>query len=205
MLLKICGISHVDDAIAAAQAGADFIGVILVPSSKRHVSLEQAERIFAMSPVRNVLVTRDMPLAELQCIIDRLHPHAVQLHGGESADYATAIRHTNVWKAFNLNSPFDLNAATAFPAEFIVADSGGGTGTPCDWQMAAALARRRKILLAGGIDAKNVQEAIDAVQPDGIDVSSGVESAPGIKAPIKLKNLAEAISRMNSQKPQRQH
>ncbi len=205
MLLKICGITHVDDAIAAAQAGADFIGVILVPSSKRHVSLEQAERIFAMSPVRNVLVTRDMPLAELQRIIDCLHPYAVQLHGRESADYATAIRHVNVWKAFNLNGPFDLNAATAFPAEFIVADSGGGTGTPCDWQMAAALARRRKILLAGGIDAENVQEAIDAVQPDGIDVSGGVESAPGIKAPIKLKNLAEAISRMNSQKPQRQH
>jgi len=94
-----------------------------------------------------------------------------------------------VWKAFNLNILDNLQEVLDFPADMIVADSGGGTGKPCDWTRAAELARRRSIFLAGGITPENVQEAIAAVHPVGIDVAGGVESAPGIKDHEKIHQL----------------
>jgi len=199
MLLKICGITSVNDALAAASAGADFLGLILVSGSKRFVTPEQAASIIAASSAKCVLVTRDLPLAALQTLVDNLHPYAVQLHGGESAEYASALRRVQVWKAFNLNSQLDLDAAAAFPAELLVADSGGGTGKPCDWRLAAALARRHRLLLAGGLCIENVLEAIAAVQPEGIDISGGVEASPGVKDHGKLRSLAALLSRQEKQ------
>ena len=190
MLLKICGITREEDARYVAMCGVDFIGVIHVESSKRFVTVEQAKNIFAIAkPVKTILVVRDMELEKLQAIIDDIHPYAVQLHGHESADYATHIKDVKIWKAFNLNMLDNLQEVLDFPADMIIADSGGGTGKPCDWARAAELAHRCPVMLAGGITSENVQEAIAAVHPVGIDVAGGVESAPGIKDHEKIHQL----------------
>ena len=190
MLLKICGITREEDARYVAMCGADFIGAIHVESSKRFVTVEQAKNIFAVvKSAKTVLVVRDMELEKLQAIIDDIHPYAVQLHGHESPEYAMSLKDVKVWKAFNLNTLNDLQEAVVFPAEFIVADSGGGTGKTCDWTRAAELARRRPVLLAGGITPDNVCKAVAAVHPVGIDVAGGVESAPSIKDHEKIHQL----------------
>jgi phosphoribosylanthranilate isomerase len=190
MLLKICGITREEDARYVAMCGVDFIGVIHVESSKRFVTVEQAKNIFAIAkPVKTILVVRDMELEKLQAIIDDIHPYAVQLHGHESVDYATRLKDVKIWKAFNVNTLNNLQDVLDYPADMIVADSGGGTGKTCDWTRAAELAHRCPVMLAGGITSENVQEAIAAVHPVGIDVAGGVESAPGIKDHEKIHQL----------------
>ena len=175
MLLKLCGITRP------------------VPGTPRFVPCESIPVLMAAAHIKKVFVVRDMPLAELNALIAEFRPDAVQLHGNESADYAQSITGTIVWKAFNLNSEAALAEAEAFPCALVVADSGGGTGRPCRWDLAARLASVRPVLLGGGITPDNVREAIAQVRPAGIDVSSGVESAPGIKDHLLIQKLAERI------------
>ena len=199
MLLKICGITREEDARYVASVHADFIGAIIVPGSKRQVTPDQAARIFAAAPtLHSVLVVRDMELDVLQGIISAIHPYAVQLHGGEPPEYASCLKGTHIWKAFNLNTLEDLSLAADYPAEMVVADSGGGTGRPCDWSKAAQLAQMRPILLAGGLTPDNIQAAIDAVHPAGIDLAGGVEAAPGIKDHDKIKRVATLLNKASS-------
>lgn len=190
MLLKICGITREEDARYTAMCGADFIGAICVELSKRFVTTEQAKRIFvAAKPAKSVLVVRDMELDRLQAIIDDIHPYAVQLHGHETPEYAARLKDVKIWKAFNINTLNDLQEVLDFPADIIVADSGGGTGKPCDWIRAAELARRRSVFLAGGITPDNVCQAVATVHPVGIDVAGGMEISPGIKNHEKIHQL----------------
>lgn len=193
MLLKICGLTLAEDMAAAEQAGAEYAGMILVPGTPRFVPCEQISVLMAAARCKKVFVVRDMPLDELNALVAEFRPDAVQLHGNESADYARAVTGTEVWKAFNLNSEAALSEAEAFPCSVVVADSGGGTGRPCRWDLAARLAARRTVFLGGGITPDNVREAITQVRPAGIDVSSGVESAPGVKDRNIIQKLAERI------------
>lgn len=193
MLLKICGITRPEDMAAAEQAGATYTGMILVPGTPRFIPTERIPVLMAAARCKKVFVVRDMPLNELNVLIAEFRPDAVQLHGSESADYARSVIGTEVWKAFNLNSETALAEAEAFPCAMLVADSGGGTGRPCRWDLAAHLASVRPIFLGGGITPDNVQEAIAQIRPAGIDVSSGVESAPGIKDRLLIQKLAERI------------
>ena len=193
MLLKLCGITRPEDRAAAERAGADYVGMILVPGTPRFIPRERIPVLMAAAHCRKVFVVRDMPLDELNSLIAEFCPDAVQLHGNESADYARNVTGTEVWKAFNLNSETVLAEAEAFPCAMVVADSGGGTGRPCRWDLAARLASVRPVLLGGGITPDIVREAITQVRPAGIDVSSGVESAPGIKDHNLIQKLAERI------------
>lgn len=193
MLLKICGITRPEDMAAVEHAGAAYTGMILVPGTPRFVPRERIPVLMAAARCKKVFVVRDMPLNELNTLIAEFRPDAVQLHGNESADYARSITGTEVWKAFNLNSEAALAEAEAFPCAMVVADSGGGTGRPCRWDLAARLASVRPIFLGGGITPDNVRDAITQVHPAGIDVSSGVESAPGVKDHTLIQKLAERI------------
>ena len=193
MLLKICGITRPEDMAAAEQAGATYTGMILVPGTPRFVPRERIPALMAAARCKKVFVVRDMPLDELNNLITEFRPDAVQLHGNESADYARSVVGAEVWKAFNLNSETVLAEAEAFPCSMVVADSGGGTGHPCRWDLAARLASVRSVFLGGGITPDNVREAINQVHPAGIDVSSGVESAPGVKDRLLIQKLAERI------------
>ena len=194
MLLKICGITRVEDMAAVGRAGADYAGIILVPRSPRFVPRDRIAALMSAAPsAKKVFVVRDMPLDELNALIAEFRPYAVQLHGSETADYARGVTGAAVWKAFNLNSETVLAEAEAFPCAMVVADSGGGTGRPCDWTLAARLAAKRRILLAGGVTPDNVRDAVGRVKPAGIDVSGGVESAPGIKDGKLIQLIAERI------------
>ncbi len=193
MLLKLCGITRPEDMAAAELAGAAYTGMILVPGTPRFVPRDRIPVLMAAARTKKVFVVRDMPLDELNNLVADFRPDAVQLHGNESADYAQSIIGTEVWKAFNLNSETVLAEAEAFPCAMVVADSGGGTGRPCRWDLAARLAAVRPVLLGGGITPDNVRNAINQVHPAGIDVSSGVESAPGIKDHNLIQKLAERI------------
>ena len=178
---------------AAARAGADYAGMVLVPRTPRFVPRGRIAELMAAASCRKVFVVRDLPLDELNALIAEFHPDAVQLHGHETPDYANSVTGAVVWKAFNLNSEAVLAEAEAFPCAIIVADSGGGTGRPCRWDLAEKLARKRPIMLAGGITPENVRKAVAQVRPAGIDVSSGVESAPGIKDSQLIQTLVERI------------
>jgi len=193
MILKLCGITRPEDMAASARAGADYAGMVLVPGTPRFVPRGRIAELMAAAPCRKVFVVRDMALDELNALIAEYHPDVVQLHGHESPDYAKSVVGTEVWKAFNLNSETVLAEAEAFPCAMVVADSGGGSGHVCRWDLAERLARRRAVMLAGGITPENVREAVAQVRPAGIDVSSGVESAPGIKDSLLIQTLVERI------------
>jgi len=193
MLLKLCGITRPEDMAVAEEAGADYTGMILVPGTPRFVPRTKIPSLMAACRCKKVFVVRDMPLDELNALIAEFRPDVVQLHGSESADYARTVAGTEVWKAFNLNSDAVLPEAEAFPCALVVADSGGGTGRPCRWDLAARLASVRPVFLGGGITPDNVRTAAEQVRPAGIDVSSGVESVPGVKDRNLIQILAERI------------
>ena len=193
MILKLCGITRGEDMAAAARAGADYAGMVLVPGTPRFVPRGRIAELMAAASCKKVFVVRDMPLDELNTMIAEFRPDVVQLHGNESPEYAKNVTGTEVWKAFNLNAEAVLAEAEGFPCAIVVADSGGGSGRVCRWDLAEKLARRRPIMLAGGISPENVRDAVMQVRPAGIDVSSGVESAPGIKDDILIQTLVERI------------
>ena len=134
-----------------------------------------------------------MELPTLQKLIDELQPYAVQLHGSETLEYANALNGTRIWKACNLKDEADLHQMLDYPSEMLVADSGGGTGRPCNWNLAARLAKIRPIFLAGGINADNLKEAIGTVNPAGIDIAGGAECEPGIKDFAKIKQIVDIM------------
>ena len=104
MILKLCGITRPEDMAAAARAGADYAGMVLVPGTPRFVPRERISGLMAVAPCRKVFVVRDLPLDELNALIAEFRPDVVQLHGHETPDYAKSVTGAEVWKAFNLNS-----------------------------------------------------------------------------------------------------
>jgi phosphoribosylanthranilate isomerase len=202
VFVKICGITRLEDAEAAVQAGAAALGFIFWPGSPRAVDPHQAGTIIASLPafVTAVGVFVDQPAEYVNEVASVAQLGAVQLHGEESADYVTTMSRPVV-KAVAIRNGFEPDATSidVWPSRIrMLLDvhdpvHKGGTGRLVDWSVAAAIARRRPIILAGGLTADNVGDAITHVRPFGIDVSSGVEAAPGIKDHGRIKALFEAI------------
>lgn len=199
MLVKICGITRMADAEAAVDAGADAIGFVFWPKSPRFVDPFRARAIARALPpfVTTVGVFVNQPIAYVNGVTALVRLGAVQLHGDEDAAYATDLA-APVLKAIGLDGA-DEPPLDVWPADVTllldVYDTArrGGTGRMVDWSRAAAIARRRRALLAGGLTPDNVASAIARVEPFGIDVSSGVESSPGVKDHFKLRALFDAI------------
>ena len=184
MFVKICGITRVDDALHAAAHGADALGFVFWPKSPRFITPARAAEIVAELPpsLMTVGVFVNEPIDGVIDAVQRAGLTTVQLHGDEPPAYADAI----AWPILRAMS-LDEVALTAWPAEttFLLdaanAATRGGTGRTIDWDRAAETARRRKVILAGGLTPDNVAAAIRSVRPFGVDVSSGVEAAPGAK------------------------
>ncbi len=190
---KICGLTRVEDVVAATQAGASYLGFVMVPNTPRCLTAERAATLFAASPLPKVLVVGDLPFDAVQRLVDILRPACVQLHRSEPAAFAAALCNVRVWRAFSLKTAADVEEAAAYPAEAIVADTGkGGSGLVGDWTLARRLAQRRRVILAGGLTAANVREGFLATGAFAVDCSSGVEAAPGIKDPDRLAAFAAA-------------
>lgn len=199
MLVKICGITNVDDAKAAAARGADAIGFVFWPSSPRFIEPDVARSIVAMLPpsIAAVGVFVNQPSAHINDVAARVGLRAVQLHGDESEAFAGEISRP-VIKAIALKAGSEADVARWPKRITLLLDvhdpvRRGGTGTKVDWSMAGELARHRRVILAGGLNPENVVEAITRVRPYGIDVSSGVERAPGQKDHERLAALFEAV------------
>ena len=196
MIVKICGITRPEDAEAAVAAGAGAIGFVFWPGSPRFIDPHRARRIAAALPplVTAVGVFVNQPIAYVNGVASLARLGAVQLHGDETPAFAAAVS-SPVIKALSPGSA-DLGA---WPARVRVLldvhdpEARGGTGRTIDWTAAAAVAARREILLAGGLTPANVADAVARVRPFGIDVSSGVERAPGIKDHQRLRALFEAV------------
>jgi phosphoribosylanthranilate isomerase len=197
MFVKICGITRLEDAEAAVAAGASAIGFVFWPDSPRFVDPDTARQIAARLPafVTPVGVFVNQPLQHVKAVASLVRLGAVQLHGDETPADAAALA-MPVIKAL----PVESVATQTWPSSTVllldVHDpvKRGGTGRTIDWTAAAAIAAQRKILLAGGLTPDNVADAVARVRPFGIDVSSGVERAPGIKDHQRLRALFEAMA-----------
>jgi len=194
MLVKVCGITRLEDAAASVDAGAGAIGFVFWPDSPRFVDPYRARAIAATLPpfVTAVVLFVNQALSHVNAVAALVRLGAVQLHGDETPSFAAGVS-APVIRAL------PVGAAAAWPdGTTLLLDAHdpvkrGGTGRTIDWTAAADLAARRRVLLAGGLTPDNVADAIARVRPFGIDVSSGVERAPGIKDHQRLRALFEAV------------
>jgi indole-3-glycerol phosphate synthase/phosphoribosylanthranilate isomerase len=194
---KVCGLTRAEDAKASYAAGAVFGGLIFVEGSPRHVSVAQARAITEAAPLNFVGVFRNESKEMIQSLVETLQLSAVQLHGDESENYIKKLRSLipgcQIWKAVAVTDVLpDLN----FTADRLLLDSkvgnqSGGTGHVFDWSLLADLPKE-KLMLAGGINPENIPEAIK-VGCLGVDLNSGVESAPGIKDADKIQRAFVAL------------
>ena len=198
--VKICGITNGDEALAAVDAGVDALGFMFYERSPRHIAFAAARKIIELLPpfVANVGVfvnaTADMVRkAVAECGLDTL-----QFHGDETPEYCEKFRPLKVYKAFRIQGPeslesLSLYATDAWLLDSFAPDKHGGTGTKFNWELAVEATKLgRPIILAAGLTPDNVADAVRKVGPYAVDVSSGVESAPGKKDLRKVRAFIEA-------------
>ena len=197
--IKFCGLRRQEDVDAALAAGADALGFVLWPDSPRAITAAGIASLGSQAPVPRVGVVVNLPPANAREAVQVARLQALQLHGDEDPRAYASIG-VPIIRAMPLRNQADVDAALTLPAGVTVlvdAAAGaarGGTGTPANWPLAADVARRRPVILAGGLTPANVGAAIRAVRPWGVDVSSGVESAPGVKDHAKLQAFADAVA-----------
>lgn len=206
--VKICGITNPDDAAAAVEAGADAVGFVFYTKSPRYIVPSVAKHIIAGLPplVTPVGVFVNEGLATVRSIMDTCGLAIAQLHGEETASYCQELSRP-VMKALRMKDRGSFLALGEYQGRagvrgFVVdsfSEIGyGGTGQITDWALAAEAAKAATILLAGGLTPENVSEAIRSVRPYGVDVSSGVESAPGKKDHAKMRAFVDAVRVVSS-------
>lgn len=207
-LLKLCGVTRLDDALRAVEAGATAVGFVLWPNSPRYIQPDRAAEIVAGLPegVERVGVFVNEPVDSIRRIAVFAGLSMVQLHGEEPATYAAALEWP-VLRSVTLDSAAAVGTRWPAPVTLLLDASDpvrrGGTGTLVDWDRAAGIARSRPLVLAGGLRPENVAAAIAAVRPSGVDVSSGVERSPGVKDAGRVgrffRNAREAFDRMDDE------
>ncbi len=207
--VKICGLTNPGDAMRAVAAGAWAVGVIFAPESPRRVTRQQAAAIMAAVPpgILKVGVFVNAGEEEITAAVRECGLGAVQLHGEESPAFCRRIGEITgaaVIKAVRVAGRETLGSVASFDTDFILLDTyqpgrRGGTGESFDWDIARELSenlRSGRVILSGGLDAENVLEALDAVGPYAVDVSSGIETAPGVKDPGEMERLFDILGQM---------
>lgn len=196
--IKICGITRLEDALAAAELGADALGFNLWPGSPRFVPPEAARAIVSRLPpfVTPVGVFVNQPRAEVMRLAAAAGVALVQLHGDEAPPDCEGLG-LPVIKAFRVAGPEDLEAIPAYRSAAAVlldsrSDGFGGSGRAFDWGLARRAAGARPLILAGGLSPGNVARAIRAVRPFAVDAASGLESSPGVKDREKMALFVRA-------------
>ncbi|MDR3569563.1 MAG: phosphoribosylanthranilate isomerase [Syntrophobacteraceae bacterium] len=200
--VKVCGLTVADEALGCVELGADAIGLVFYPPSPRFITAVAAREIGASLPpgVRKVGVFVDAPFLEIMKMAQFCGLDFVQLHGGEPPSMVEALESAgiSVIKAlFSERKPL-LSEAQNYRASAFLVESGagpipGGAGIGWEWRAGAALAGEKPCILAGGLTPQNVSEAIGQFEPVAVDVSSGVESAPGRKDMEKVRAFIEAV------------
>jgi phosphoribosylanthranilate isomerase len=194
MFVKICGITNEDDALLAVAMGADAVGFVFAPSP-RQIAPQQAYDITRRLPpeVLTVGVFRDEHPKRVVDIVHRSGVKAAQLHGNERPDDVAEVAKAVKWviKAYPAGS-VKLEEARSLPTDLILLDAPTpGSGHVFDWTLAGEVPEGVRLILAGGLDPDNVADAVKAVEPWGVDVSTGVERSPGRKDALKVKRFIE--------------
>ena len=197
--IKICGITDLDDALHAVDCGADALGFVFYEGSPRAVTSQRAQAIIARLPpfvtVVGLFVNEDP--GTLRIIADHCGLDVIQYHGDESPETVRLAPRRSI-RALRVRESEIRNDITNYPASTLLLDawvSGayGGTGVCFNWAVAAGITKERTVILAGGLTPENVSAAIQTVHPYGVDVSSGVESAPGRKDRTKVAAFIKAV------------
>lgn len=193
--VKVCGITSVRDAMTAVEAGADALGFVFAPSPRRVAPAQALEIIRRAGPwIATVGVFVNEKLKNVKRIACFCGLSAVQLHGNESAAYVKQLAPLKVIKAFRVLKARDLRVVRGYDADAYLFDTKvkglyGGTGQSFDWKILKSLKVSRPVILSGGLDTKNVSRALRVLRPYGVDVSSGVEKAPGKKDPKMVREF----------------
>jgi phosphoribosylanthranilate isomerase len=206
MRIKICGITKLEQGRAIANLGATALGFICVPQSPRYVEPAQIERIIEQlpAPIDLIGVFAQASHQEISRVVSQTGLTGVQLHGEESPEFCQQLREilpgVELIKAFRLKSPESISAIEPYLAwvDTLLLDAYhpqllGGTGQTLDWQILAQFRPDRPWFLAGGLTPDNILEALNRLHPQGIDLSSGVERAPGDKDLGKVTQLFEQL------------
>lgn len=209
-MVKICGITRLDDAELAVELGAWAVGMVLYEPSPRSCSLAQAQLITTelRRKVELCGVFVNAPMEEIVGVSEQLGLTLLQLHGDEGPSFCgEAARRTGarIVKALQVAGPGDIRDAARFHTDFHLLDARsaapgreglrGGTGETFDWKLLAGRRSKTPLILSGGLDPGNVAEAIERVRPFAVDTASGTESAPGRKDPVKLRDFFAAVER----------
>lgn len=207
--VKICGFTRADDVKASSDLGVDMVGVILIPSASRGITLEQAQDVLKVgkSVDKVAVIMPDSP-AEASAVARRLNPDYLQIHSKFSAAQLAEIKKLSGKKIIGVvaipqkildrKEILDRAIEVSKAVDYILLDtkgsSGGGTGLTHDWKFSREIRDvvGKPIFLAGGLNPKNVKSAIEVVQPYGVDVATGVESAIGKKDPKLMREFIEA-------------
>lgn len=207
-LTKICGLTTAEALDAALQERADFVGFVFFPPSPRNISLDLARELGAQTRgrARKVALTVDADDALHAAIVQALSPDQLQLHGRETPERVADLKArfgVPVMKALPVETEADLDAVRAYAAvaDWLLFDARapkdatrpGGLGKPFDWTLLKALDPGLPFMLSGGLDLSNVAEALAITRAPAVDVSSGVEKAPGIKDPEKIRAFIRAV------------
>ena len=199
--LKVCGITSYEDARAAIDCGADYLGFNFFPPSPRYLSPGAARLIVERLPpgvvTVGIFVNEPRP-KQVRDILGWAGIQIAQLHGDERPSYCAEFPTERVIKALRVSEQFDPQTVLQFPVSAVLLDNRdaklyGGTGRTVNWVMAREAARLTKVFLAGGLSPENIAEAIRIVGPFAVDVNSGVESAPGRKDAAKLRRLRQEM------------
>ena len=193
--LKICGLSRMEDVIAVNRHGADYAGFVFFKKSKRYIDPYKAGELieFLRSDIKSVGVFMDEPLDSVISTARISGVEMIQLHGHESEEYVEYVKRTlerPVIKAFKADEEGALEKALHTTADYVLIDSGAGSGKKFDWNILKDF--KREYFLAGGLDPDSVGEAISILEPFAVDVSSGVET-DGIKDEKKIESFIKAV------------
>jgi len=196
--VKICGITSIDDALAAVDLGASAIGLNFVTGSPRRIDVARACEISRAVGTRALVVgvVADMTVDAMRALVEDAELGCLQLHGDEPPEALVPLL-PHAYKAVRIATAEDVTRASSFDGEHILVDAKvegalGGTGKTFDWSLVKSLATTRKLTVAGGLGRDNVALAVRAVRPYCVDVASGVESSPGVKDRAKMKGFIDA-------------
>ena len=198
--VKICGLTNQEDALCAAKLGAAALGFIFYSPSPRNIDPEHARKIISALPAElvKVGVFVNQSVAEVKRITEYCCLDMIQLHGDETSEYCRQFPAAQIIKAVELKNETDLVYVSSYDVAAILVDSRydglyGGTGMKANWELACRIRDKKPLVLSGGLNEKNIAEAIQTVSPAALDINSGVESEPGKKDHAKLALIFDII------------
>lgn len=202
--VKICGLTRIEDAIGCEELGVDAIGCVFYPKSPRHLTQDRAREICAAVPerIKTVGVFVNNTYSDIMQHAEYCHLSTVQLHGHESPELVRRLRkeHLHVIKALFIDHEPFLKDASEYQASAFLVECGqgklpGGNALEWNWKLAKNFGEKHPLIIAGGLAPENVAHAVEMSAPHAVDVSSGVEEAPGQKDLDKIKAFMDVVSR----------